>query len=167
MNPAVVDYPVQMEHDGRAYSFTVPNLEVLQCDSCRNRVLTDAAHKAITNALRREAGLLLPEEIRARRTAVGLTQKQLAASLKVAESTLCRWETGGQIQQRAMDLLLRLFFEVPEVRRWLGAGGTIDPGPLPPGTNRVKCQTRSLRGRKEDEARKHQPLFELRAGAAG
>jgi putative zinc finger/helix-turn-helix YgiT family protein len=122
----VVDYPAELEHDGRAYSLTVPDLEILECESCKTRVLTDEAHKKITYALRKEAGLLLPEEIRAKREALGLTQKQLAALLKIAESTVSRWETGGQIQQRPMDLLLRLFFEVPQVREWLE--GTKEPG---------------------------------------
>ena len=40
--------------------------------------------------------------------------------LRVAKETVSRWETGAQIQQRAMDLLLRLFFDIPEVRRQLG-----------------------------------------------
>jgi hypothetical protein len=40
--------------------------------------------------------------------------------LDVSESTLSRWETGAQIQQRAMDKLLRGFFEVPAFRQYLG-----------------------------------------------
>jgi hypothetical protein len=34
----------------------------------------------------------------------------LAAHLGVAKETVSRWETGGQIQQRGYDLLLRLYF---------------------------------------------------------
>ena len=49
-----------------------------------------------------------------------LTQKLLADHLGIAESTLSRWETGAQIQQRAFDKLLRLYFDVPEARRHLG-----------------------------------------------
>jgi putative zinc finger/helix-turn-helix YgiT family protein len=114
----VLDYPAEMEHDGRAYSLTIPALDVLRCESCGTRVLTDEAHQAIVTALRTAAGLLAPEEIRRRRESLGLTQKQLAACLKVADSTVSRWETGAQIQQRAMDLLLRAFFEVPQLRQY-------------------------------------------------
>ena len=55
--------------------------------------------------------------------ALGLTQKQLATRLHLAESTLSRWETGAQIQQRAMDLLLRMFFEIPQVRTFAERNG--------------------------------------------
>jgi putative zinc finger/helix-turn-helix YgiT family protein len=121
VNPTLVDYSADMEHDGRSYSITVPGLGVLECERCRARVLTDAAHQELANALRTAAGLLHPIEIRSRREALGLSQRQLAQHLKVAEATVSRWETGGQIQERAMDLLLRGFFEVPEVRRYYAA----------------------------------------------
>ena len=66
--------------------------------------------------LRSHAGLLHNKEIRARREALGLTQKALAGYLQVAEATLSRWETGAQIQQRAMDAFLRSFFESAHAR---------------------------------------------------
>ncbi len=121
LTPTVVDYRVDMEHDGRLYALTVPDLEILQCTSCGARVLPEEAHTKITDALRASAGLLTPAEIRQYRDRLGLTQKQLAAYLKVADATVSRWETGGQIQQRAMDLLLRGFFDVPELRRYYAA----------------------------------------------
>jgi putative zinc finger/helix-turn-helix YgiT family protein len=108
-----------MEHDGRPYTIRIPDLELLECDSCKTRMLTDESRKRLTYALRKEAGLLLPEEIRERRLALKLGQEQLAKSLKVAKETVSRWETGNQIQQRAMDLLLRLFFDLSEVRSYL------------------------------------------------
>jgi putative zinc finger/helix-turn-helix YgiT family protein len=109
-----------VEHDGRAYHVELPALEVLRCGHCGAVVLDDAANEKISEAFRREAGLLTPGEIRQQREALQLTQKQLARLLQVAEATLSRWETGGQIQQRAMDLLLRLFFASADVRRRLG-----------------------------------------------
>jgi putative zinc finger/helix-turn-helix YgiT family protein len=57
--------------------------------------------------------LLSPEEIRRSREKLGLTQKQFAALLGVGEATVSRWETGAQIQQRAMDRFLRLCFASP------------------------------------------------------
>ena len=135
VTPTVVDYTTEMEHDGRAYTLLLPRLEVLECGECRARMLPDAASEKIVDALRAQAGLLTPAEIREARKALGLTQEQLASFLRVAKETVSRWETGGQIQQRAMDLLLRVFFGVPEVRRWLdrtessraagSAGGTL------------------------------------------
>src|SRR5207237_5930376 len=53
--------------------------------------------RKVSNALRAEAGLLTPEQIRRQREELGLTQKQLADALQVGESTLSRWETGGAL----------------------------------------------------------------------
>src|SRR5437870_4262743 len=97
--PAVIDYQAEIEHDGRAYAIAIPALQVLKCGHCGALVLDDDANKQVSGALRRAAGLLAPGEIRQNREALGLTQKQLANSLQVGESTLSRWETGGQIQQ--------------------------------------------------------------------
>ncbi len=85
-------------------------------------VLTDAANRRITDTFRDQLGLLKPAQIRSNRETLGLTQKQLAGLLGIAEATLSRWETGGQIQQRSLDKLLRLFFLLPEVRSALSAG---------------------------------------------
>lgn len=113
-------YKVEAEHDGRSYAFTVNNLEVLRCERCGEMMLEDAANQKISDALRREVGLLLPLQIRQERERLGLTQKQVAAFLRISESTLSRWETGAQLQQRSMDGLLRLFFDLEEVRIYLG-----------------------------------------------
>jgi putative zinc finger/helix-turn-helix YgiT family protein len=114
-------YATEVEHDGRAYPVTLPDLEVLRCARCGATVLDDEANRRISEAFRSAAGLLAPAAIRRHREALGLTQKQLATFLDVAESTLSRWETGAQVQQRAMDKLLRAFFDLPEFRRYLGA----------------------------------------------
>jgi DNA-binding transcriptional regulator YiaG len=113
-------YPVELEHDGRRYSFSIPNLDVLQCQNCGAIVLNDSANERIEDALRATIGLLSPCEIRRRREAFGLNQQQLADYLRISMYTLSRWETGAQIQQRAMDWFLRTFFEVAEARRFLG-----------------------------------------------
>ena len=123
----VTDYTVEMEHDGRAYEVTVQNAELFECESCRARSLTDSTRKKLGYALRKKAGLLLPDEIRDQRKRLGLNQEQLAKYLKVAKETVSRWETGGQIQQRPMDLLLRIFFGVPAVRLWLDNPNLICP----------------------------------------
>jgi DNA-binding transcriptional regulator YiaG len=113
-----------MDHDGRAYSLTIPDLEILECADCHARSLPDKAHDILVAALRTKAGLLAPNEIREKRLGLGLTQEQLAKHLKVAKETVCRWETGGQIQQRAMDMLLRLYFDVADARTYLASDGS-------------------------------------------
>jgi putative zinc finger/helix-turn-helix YgiT family protein len=117
--PAVIDYQVELTHDGRAYPMNLPALNVFRCELCGAIVLDNAADKKISDALRAAAGLLSPEDIRRGREKLGLTQKQLAHYLQVGEATLSRWETGAQIQQRAMDRLLRVYFQVPEARYFI------------------------------------------------
>jgi putative zinc finger/helix-turn-helix YgiT family protein len=105
-----------MAHDGRLYAVEVPDLTVPRCGNCGEFVFNDSAEAQVRRALRRQLRLLTPEEIRASRSVLGLSQKQLADRLGVAEATISRWETETQIQSRAMDNLLRVFFTLPEVR---------------------------------------------------
>jgi putative zinc finger/helix-turn-helix YgiT family protein len=119
--PAVIPYEAEVEHDGRSYTIAFPDLGVLRCERCGTIVLPDAANQRISQALRRQAGLLTPEEIQTDREALGLTQQQLAVYLGVAEETLSRWETGAQIQQRALDRFLRVILSFPSVRAALAS----------------------------------------------
>jgi putative zinc finger/helix-turn-helix YgiT family protein len=114
-----VQYTTQVSHDGREYTVNIPALVVPKCSACGTIHLDDAANRAISQAFREVAGLLSPEEIRSGRDNLGMSQQELADQLGIAVSTLSRWETGAQIQQRAFDRLLRAFFGVPELRRYL------------------------------------------------
>jgi putative zinc finger/helix-turn-helix YgiT family protein len=116
-----VPYTVQIDHDGRKYTVTILDLVVPRCGKCGTIVLDEDANRRISAAFRKEAGLLAPDEIRQRRTELGLTQQALADQLGVAVSTLSRWETGAQIQQRALDRFLRAFFVLPELRQVLSS----------------------------------------------
>jgi putative zinc finger/helix-turn-helix YgiT family protein len=128
--PTTLEYKTEVEHDGRVYPVEIPDLKVLRCEACSAVVLDDEANQRITEAFRAKAGLLTPEQIRRGREALGLTQKELAARLQVAEATISRWETGGQVQQRAMDQLLRTYFNVPAARHYMDglAAGLRTPG---------------------------------------
>jgi putative zinc finger/helix-turn-helix YgiT family protein len=122
--PTVLEtYTTELDHDGKTYPISVSNFEVMQCRNCTEIILDDDANRTLSDALRSTVGLLQPTEIRAQREKLGLTQKTLAAHLQIAEATLSRWETGAQIQQRAMDRFLRVFFLSAEVRSILGALG--------------------------------------------
>ena len=124
VSPATLPlYTTEMEHDGRKYNVSVADFPVLQCERCGAIILNDSANERLDEALRAEAGILGPAEIRQNREALGLTRQQLADLLRISMFTLTRWETGAQIQQRAMDTLLRLFFQSGEVRRILRAPG--------------------------------------------
>jgi putative zinc finger/helix-turn-helix YgiT family protein len=101
---------------GEFHTVAIPDLFVPKCRKCGEMILIDAANRRITDALREQVGLLKPLQIRAGREALGLTQEQLAAKLRIASATVSRWETGAQVQQRALDLLMRLYFGLSEVR---------------------------------------------------
>jgi putative zinc finger/helix-turn-helix YgiT family protein len=116
---ATLPYTTQIDHDGRKYTITIPRLVVPRCGKCGTIVLDEEANRLISAAFCKEAGLLSPEQIRQHRTALGLTQQALADLLGVAVSTLSRWETGAQIQQRSLDRFLRAFFAHPELRHVL------------------------------------------------
>jgi putative zinc finger/helix-turn-helix YgiT family protein len=117
--PIEEKYTTEIVHDGRSYLVTLPSLRRFRCRNCGEVVLDTEASKQISEAFRRQAGLLTPEEIRQNRKKLGLTQEEMAERLGIAEATLSRWENGWQIQQRSLDKLMRLFFELPEARQFL------------------------------------------------
>jgi putative zinc finger/helix-turn-helix YgiT family protein len=115
--PIQKEYITAAEHDGVRYEITVHNAQVPTCSQCGQAIITSAISEQVSAELRRAAGLLTPERIRARREALGLTRAELAGALRMAEATLMRWEAGLQLQPRAVDLLLRIYFDSAEVRR--------------------------------------------------
>ena len=50
-----------------------------------------------------------------------MNQRDWADALDMSQEIIERLETGGQIQQREMDTLLRLFFKLAKVRAELGS----------------------------------------------
>ena len=109
-------YSTDVQYDGRTYTVHVPELTAPRCKNCGAMVLDDRANDQITDALRSQLGLLTPERIRENRESLGLKQRDLAKLIGVGESTLSRWETGSQIQQKSLDKLLRLYFAISQVR---------------------------------------------------
>jgi putative zinc finger/helix-turn-helix YgiT family protein len=119
---AKVSYSTPIDHDGRTYTVALPELIVPRCSNCGTIALDDEANRQISEAFRKQAGLLTPEQIRRHRASLGLTQQDMADQLGLAVSTLSRWETGAQIQQRALDRFVRAFFILPQLRRALTNG---------------------------------------------
>ena len=121
-----VPFDAEVRLDGRDYAFTIPSLQAPACRSCKQIVFTESADEQISAALRAHLHLLTPDEIRARLQKIGLSPKEAAERLGIAEETLTRWMDALQIQSPAMDNLLRVFFGFPEVRNAL-VGNARDP----------------------------------------
>jgi hypothetical protein len=85
---SATEYKAEVRHDGRLYSFTVPRLELPECRACGERVFTEHVDSQVNDALRAHLKLLLPEQIRNGIKRVGLSQKEFAARLGIAEATL-------------------------------------------------------------------------------
>lgn len=116
---AQITYEAEIRHDGRLYKFAVPKLEIPICGACGEKVFSEQVDDQLNAALRLHLRLLAPVEMRSALERIGMTQRDAADRLGVAEATLSRWLTGAQIQSRAMDNLLRVFFAFPQVRKAL------------------------------------------------
>ncbi len=112
-----ISYDANMRHDGRSYSFTVPKLEIMVCKACNEKVFTGKVDQQIIAAMRKHIGLMSPAEIREGIKRIGMSQKEVAERVGIAEATLSRWLNETQIQSRSMDKLLRAYFSIPSVRK--------------------------------------------------
>jgi HTH-type transcriptional regulator/antitoxin MqsA len=89
-----------------------------RCRACRGTFYApgelDATLLQASEAIRREEGLLFPENIRKIRERLGLTQSAFEKLLGVGPKTVVRWEKGTVFQNRSTDSLLRLVDALPE-----------------------------------------------------
>ena len=122
-NPAVqkatIAYTAKVKHDGKHYEFLVPQLVIDQCEHCGEQFFTNSTDEQISRELRAEVGLLQPDEIRQQLDALELTQRDFAEHLRVAQESVSRWLNGTSIQSRSLDTLMRLYFQLPNVREIL------------------------------------------------
>jgi len=93
--------------------------EFYKCSNCGEKFydgnMADESFRRAAAAVRREDGLLAPEEIREIRTLYGLTQADLERLIKGGEKTVVRWERGTVAQNATADTLLRILRDHPEV----------------------------------------------------
>ncbi len=123
VNPATIQYRAKAAYDGRVYEFDIPELIIPKCESCGELVFSYGVEDQIAQALRSHLRLLSGVQIRNARKALGLSQKDLGTRVGSAEASISRWETGGLLQSRATDNLLRVFFASAEVQRMLCGPG--------------------------------------------
>ena len=114
--PVIIPYQGQQAYEGRLYAVNTPRLNIPRCAQCGELLFDNWADDQIDGAFRQQVHLLTPEQIRANRAALGLSLQVLAARLGVEDELLRRWEEDREIQPRAMDNLLRLYFALPPVR---------------------------------------------------
>jgi putative zinc finger/helix-turn-helix YgiT family protein len=112
---------MEVSYDGRLVAFVARGIEIPICRNCGEKIITGEVDRQINRAMHAHLHLLTPDEIRDGIAKLGLSQKEVAERLGVAEATLSRWLTETVIQSRAMDNYLRVFFQFPEVRTALAA----------------------------------------------
>jgi HTH-type transcriptional regulator / antitoxin MqsA len=110
---------VRLEGVRNGESFTVET-DGLKCTECGFETI-DSEQSAeftrlISDEYRRAHGLLTGAEIRACRAQLGMTQQQFSDYLGTGIASVKRWEV-GQIQDKAMDELIRLKTDPVAARR--------------------------------------------------
>jgi HTH-type transcriptional regulator/antitoxin MqsA len=116
--------PVSEEREVRVGNRTARVLdEHARCTVCAEELYApgqmDATLRRASDVIRRDAGLLLSDEIRGIRERLALSQRAFEELLGVGPKTVVRWEKGTVFQNRATDSLLRVVGEYPEVARFL------------------------------------------------
>lgn len=100
--------------------------EFMECSSCGERFFLpdqmDAIQRAAAAKIREEEGLLPPDEIKALREELGLSQSEFERLIGAGPKTVVRWEKGTVFQSRTADTLLRVLRRHPEVARELAKG---------------------------------------------
>lgn len=116
VEPQRVDYQDSVRYDDHLVSYLARDIEIPICQNCGEKVFTEKVDSQLCEALQRHLQLLTPSQIREGIGRLGISRKEVADRLGIAEDLLWRWAHGFSIQSRAMDNLLRLFFQIPEVR---------------------------------------------------
>jgi DNA-binding transcriptional regulator YiaG len=70
-------------------------------------MMTPEALRMVEDAKAREMGLIMPEEMKALRKSLGLTQAQMGALFQVGGKSWTRWEGGKYRPNRVISLLIR------------------------------------------------------------
>lgn len=102
---------------------TVDDIEVARCDVCGEETVLPEQLKRnelrFVDAKRVHDRLLTSAEIIGWRKSLKVTQAQAAKILGGGQNALSKYERGEVVQSRAMDNLMRVSREFPEVRRFL------------------------------------------------
>jgi putative zinc finger/helix-turn-helix YgiT family protein len=90
----------------------VENASSYECESCGERFFTSEQSRTISRQIkeqvRRQFGLLSPEQIVEIRHGLKLTQEELEELFGLGSKVVTRWENGRVVQARTADVALRL-----------------------------------------------------------
>lgn len=100
-------------------------IPVSRCLSCGLEFSGEEAERARDEAIRRHLGLLTPHRIAEVRGRYDLPRATFAEISRIGLATLVRWETGETVQNRAMDLYMRLL-ERPEIFNLVATGAIFE-----------------------------------------
>jgi HTH-type transcriptional regulator/antitoxin MqsA len=122
--------------------------EFLRCDNCGEIFYLpggmEAAQRRAAEKVRAEEKLMRPEEIRALRELLSLTQAQFEQVLNVGPKTVVRWERGTVFQSGGVNTLLRALQVRPDLLPIIAAANGVEL-PEPSG--------RELEGRRSTSSR--------------
>jgi putative zinc finger/helix-turn-helix YgiT family protein len=90
----------------------VPNTVMCECGACGERFFTPEQSRELSrqmkNRVRKQFGLLSPEEIAQIRHGLALSQEGLEQLFGLGPKVVTRWETGRVVQAKTADIALRL-----------------------------------------------------------
>ena len=103
----------------RGRDVEVPDVVHGECTGCGEAYLgideMEQLQIAAASQMRESQGLLKPDEIKALRASLGLSQTGLEGLLGVGAKTVVRWEKGTVFQSATADRLMRLLRVMPEI----------------------------------------------------
>jgi DNA-binding transcriptional regulator YiaG len=104
-----VEVPVHIPtSDGKAVAETIMvKVEGIRDAKTGELFLDGNALELLDKAKARYMGLLLPEEIKALRQRLNLTQREMSDLLQIGDKTYTRWESGRSRPSQVLNLLLR------------------------------------------------------------
>lgn len=128
-----------MKETYRGEELVVEGIERWTCDECGDYVVSleeaDKLSHALANAYAKSHRLLTPEDVRAARHELGMTQKEFESMLGVSSPSASRWESGKVPQSKPVDLLIRVARDIPGVAEYLvgESGGRVASAMVPAG----------------------------------
>lgn len=102
-----IDVPIPTS-DGKKVAHTIQVEVPARFDEdYQDYILDGEALAKIERVKARHMGLLSPEEIKALRSRLGVTQKEIADLLQIGAKSWSRWENGRERPSRSMNILLK------------------------------------------------------------